>query len=245
MQSEKKEFLSRTELLLGEDGVKRLSEASVIIFGVGGVGGYALEALVRSGVEKIALVDADTVSLSNINRQIIATRDTVGRPKVEVARERALSINPDAKIRTFPIFYEEKTENEIDLSEYDYVIDAIDTVTSKLRLIENAKSAGVSIISSMGAGNKLDPTAFKVADVYKTSVCPLARVIRTELKRRGIKKLKCVYSEEPAIKAVAQNDENIPKNRHTPASLATIPSVVGLIIANEVIKDISEINKQD
>ena len=155
MQSEKKEFLSRTELLLGEDGVKRLSEASVIIFGVGGVGGYALEALVRSGVEKIALVDADTVSLSNINRQIIATRDTVGRPKVEVARERALSINPDAKIRTFPIFYEEKTENEIDLSEYDYVIDAIDTVTSKLRLIENAKSAGVSIISSMGAGNKI------------------------------------------------------------------------------------------
>ncbi|MBR5140336.1 MAG: tRNA threonylcarbamoyladenosine dehydratase [Clostridia bacterium] len=242
MQSEKKEFLSRTELLLGEDGIDRLRNARIIIFGVGGVGGYALEALVRSGVERIALVDADTVSVSNINRQIIATVNTVGMPKVEAARDRALSINPDAEITLFPIFYEEKNEKEIDLSSYDYVIDAIDTVTSKLRLIENAGSAGVPIISSMGAGNKLDPTAFKVADIYKTSVCPLARVIRTELKRRGIKRLKCVYSEELPAKAVA-NDESTPKTRHAPASLATIPSVVGLIIANEVIKDISNINK--
>lgn len=241
MSGKKGEFLSRTQLILGKEGIERLGKAKVIIFGVGGVGGYALEALVRSGVEKIALVDADTVSISNLNRQIIATQRTLGELKVEAAKDRALSINPDAKITVYPIFYEEKTENEIDLSQYDYVIDAIDTVSSKIRLIENAKAKDVPIISSMGAGNKLDPTAFKVADIHKTSVCPLARVIRTELKKRNIKNLKCVYSEELPVKAVA-NDESTNKGRHAPASLSTIPSVVGLIIANEVIKDISKIN---
>lgn len=241
MSEKKGEFLSRTQLILGKEGIERLGKAKVIIFGVGGVGGYALEALVRSGVEKIALVDADTVSISNLNRQIIATQRTLGELKVEAAKDRALSINPDAKITVYPIFYEEKTENEIDLSQYDYVIDAIDTVSSKIRLIENAKAKDVPIISSMGAGNKLDPTAFKVADIHKTSVCPLARVIRTELKKRNIKNLKCVYSEELPVKAVA-NDEGANKGRHAPASLSTIPSVVGLIIANEVIKDISKIN---
>ena len=241
MSEKKGEFLSRTQLILGKEGIERLGKAKVIIFGVGGVGGYALEALVRSGVEKIALVDADTVSISNLNRQIIATQRTLGELKVEAAKDRALSINPDAKITVYPIFYEEKTENEIDLSQYDYVIDAIDTVSSKIRLIEDAKAKDVPIISSMGAGNKLDPTAFKVADIHKTSVCPLARVIRTELKKRNIKNLKCVYSEELPVKAVA-NDEGANKGRHAPASLSTIPSVVGLIIANEVIKDISKIN---
>ena len=236
MQTRNKEALSRTELLLGNDAMKRLGDARVIIFGIGGVGGYTLEALVRSGVGSITAVDSDTVSVSNINRQIIATKKTVGRLKVDVAKERALEINPDINFTALPIFYSEETENEINLADYDYVVDAIDSVTSKIRLIVNAKNAGVPIISSMGAGNKLDPTAFKVADIYKTSVCPLARVMRTELKKRGIKKLKCVYSEETPIKAVA-DDGSAPKGRHAPGSIATIPSVVGLIIASEIIKD--------
>lgn len=227
------EWLSRTEMMLGEEAIKRLFEAKIIIFGVGGVGGYAFEALVRSGVKKITVVDSDTVSLSNINRQIIATAKTVGRLKVEVARERALDINPEAEITALPIFYSEENEGEIDLAEYDYIIDAIDSVKSKIRLIENAYNLGVQIISSMGAGNKLDPTAFKVADINKTSVCPLAKVVRTELRRRGIKKLKCVYSEEPPFKTLGEEGK-----KRIPASIATTPSAAGLIIASEVIKDI-------
>ena len=183
----KKEWLSRTEALIGEEALEKLTCAKIIIFGVGGVGGYAFEALVRSGVENIAIVDSDTVSESNLNRQIIATRTNIGRPKVEVARERALDINPEAKITVFPIFYSEETENEINLADYDYVIDAIDSVSSKLRLIENSIKCDTPIISSMGAGNKLNPSGFKVADIYKTQVCPLARAIRTELKKEELK----------------------------------------------------------
>ena len=228
----KKEWLSRTEALIGEEALDKLARARVIIFGVGGVGGYTFEALVRSGVENIAIVDSDVVSESNLNRQIIATRSNIGKLKVEVARERALDINPEAKITVFPIFYSEETENEINLSDYDYVVDAIDSVSSKLRLIENAVKCNTPIISSMGAGNKLNPSGFKVSDVYKTAVCPLARAIRTELKKRGIKKLKCVYSEEaPAT---------LTQGRRTPASIATVPSSVGLIIAAEVIRDITK-----
>lgn len=225
-----KEWLSRTEALLGENAVEKLENARIIIFGVGGVGGYAFEALVRSGIKNIAVVDSDTVSESNLNRQIIATRSTLGKLKVEAARERALDINPDAKITVYPLFYSEETENEISLGDYDYIIDAIDSVASKLRLIENAAKHGTMIISSMGAGNKLNPMGFKVADIYKTSVCPLARAIRTELKKRGIKKLKCIYSEEAPAR--------VQQGRRAPASIATVPSAAGLAIAAEVIRDI-------
>ena len=228
-----------TELLLGEDTMTKLGKARVIIFGIGGVGGYALEALVRSGIGSITCVDMDTVSASNINRQIIATEKTVGRKKVDVAMERALEINPDIEFTALPLFYTEENAQDINLADYDYVIDAIDTVKSKIALIVNAAEKGVPIISSMGTGNKLDPTKFKVSDIHKTSVCPLARVIRTELKRRGIKKLKCVYSEELPRSAVVK-DENSPKTRHSPASMATTPAVAGLIIASEVIRDLSE-----
>ena len=239
MQNQNKDALSRTELLLGEAAMKKLADAHVIIFGIGGVGGYVLEALVRSGVGKITAVDADTVSVSNINRQIIATTKNVGKLKVDAARERAAEINPDIEFTALPIFYSDENASEINLEDYDYVIDAIDTVKSKISLIVNATKKNVPIISSMGAGNKLDPTRFKVSDVYKTSVCPLARVMRTELKKQGIKKLKCVYSEEPPKKAVAA-DDNTPKTRHAPGSIATIPSVVGLILASEVISDLTK-----
>lgn len=229
---------SRTELLLGERAMTRLAATRVAIFGVGGVGGYALEALVRSGVGSIYIIDPDTVSESNINRQIIATSRTVGRYKVDVAKERAEDINPDVEITADRRFYSTENAHEIDLSTFDYIIDAIDSVSSKIELITRATAAGVPIISSMGAGNKLDPTAFKVADIYKTSVCPLARVMRTELRRRGIKKLKVVYSEEEPMKCVA-DEENPAIKRHAPGSIAFVPSVVGLIIAGEVIKDIA------
>ena len=238
MKYDKTEALSRTQLLLGEDSIHKLSKARVIIFGVGGVGGYAFEALIRSGVENLTVVDPDTVSVSNLNRQILATASTIGSLKVEVAKARALDINPSASVIPLPIFYSAENADQIDLSEYDYIIDAIDTVSSKLLLIEKANAASVPIISSMGAGGKLDPTAFRVSDIYKTSVCPLARVMRTELKKRGIKKLKVVYSEEMPTKAVV-SDENTPKTRHAPGSIATVPSTVGLIIASEVIKDLT------
>ena len=233
------EKFSRTELMLGENAIKRLGATRVAIFGVGGVGGYAAEALCRSGVGEIDLIDADTVSESNINRQIIALTSTVGRPKVEVMRERMLDINPEVKVNTHEVFYSEECTDGIDISSYDYVIDAIDTVKSKLFLIESAKRAGVRVISSMGAGNKLDPTAFEVSDIYKTSVCPLARVMRTELRKRGIKELKVVYSKEEPIHAVADGEGG----RHAPASIAFVPSVVGLIIAGEVIKDLAATNE--
>ena len=190
---------SRTELLIGKEGMERLSNSRVAVFGVGGVGGYTVEALARSGIGELDLIDNDQVALTNLNRQIIATTKTLGRDKVDVAKERVMEINPSAKVNIYKKFYLPETKEEFDFTKYDYVVDAIDTVSGKIALVEQAKEAGVPIISSMGAGNKLDPTAFRVADIYKTSVCPLAKVMRRELKKRGIRKLKVVYSEEMPI----------------------------------------------
>lgn len=240
---------SRTQLVFGKEAMYRLKGSRVAVFGVGGVGGYTVEALARSGVGAIDIIDDDKVCLTNINRQIIATTKTVGKYKVDVAKERIEEINPDCKVTAFRTFYMPETADQFDFTQYDYVVDAIDTVTGKIALIENAKKAGTPIISSMGAGNKVDPTAFEVADIYKTSVCPLARVMRYELKRRGIKKLKVVYSKEKAIPPIADEDPNgengclskadkVPGKRQVPGSTAFVPSVAGLIIAGEVIKDI-------
>lgn len=240
---------SRTQLVFGKEAMDRLKGSRVAVFGVGGVGGYAVEALARSGVGAIDIIDDDKVCLTNINRQIIATGKTVGKYKVDVAKERIEEINPDCKVTAFRTFYMPETADRFDFTQYDYVIDAIDTVTGKIALIENAKKAGTPIISSMGAGNKVDPTAFEVADIYKTSVCPLARVMRYELKRRGIKKLKVVYSKEKPIPPIDDEDPNgengclskadkVPGKRQVPGSTAFVPSVAGLIIAGEVIKDI-------
>lgn len=243
------EQFSRTELLIGIDGMEKLQNARVAVFGVGGVGGYVVEALARSGVGTLDIVDADKVCLSNLNRQIIATHKTIGKYKVDAAKERILEINPDAVVNAHACFYLPETAGQFDFSEYDYVVDAIDTVTGKIELVMQADKAGTPIISSMGAGNKMDPTAFLVADIYKTNVCPLAKVMRRELKKRGIKKLKVVYSEEKPITpmAVTQTEQesmdtdNVregAKRRQTPGSNAFVPSVVGLIIAGEVIKDL-------
>ena len=232
------EMFSRTELLLGNDAMQILKNSHVAIFGVGGVGGYALEALTRSGVGAIDIIDNDTVSISNLNRQIIATSDTVGMPKVEVAKARALSINSDVKITAFNIFYSPETESNFDFSKYDYVIDAIDTVTGKISLVMQCEKSRTPIISSMGAGNKLDPCAFEVSDIFRTSVCPLAKVMRKELKDRGVRKLKVVYSKEVPIKPQATVSEIVPGKKQTPGSVSFVPSVVGLIIAGEVIKDL-------
>ena len=229
---------SRTELLLGKENMDRLRNARVAIFGIGGVGGHTVEALARSGVGTLDLIDNDTVSLTNINRQIIALQSTVGRDKVEVAKERVLDINPKAVVNIYKTFYLPETADQFDFTKYDYVVDAIDTVTGKLQLVEEAKKAGVPIISSMGAGNKLDPTAFEVADISKTSVCPLAKVMRRELKKRGIDHLKVVYSKEKAITPMGELEEDVQK-RQIPGSNAFVPSVVGLIIAGEVIKDLT------
>ena len=230
---------ARTRLLLGDDGISRLAAARVAVFGVGGVGGYAAEALARSGVGTLDLIDSDTVALSNLNRQIIATHSTVGMFKVDAAAARIKDINPDAVVHTYKVFYTPETEDMFDFADYDYIIDAIDTVTGKIALVMNAQASGVPIISSMGAGNKLDPTAFEVADIYKTSVCPLARVMRRELKKRGVKRLKVVYSkEEPLVPAAS--DESLPEGkRQIPGSVAFVPSVAGLIIAGEVVMDIA------
>ena len=213
----------------------RILASRVIVFGIGGVGGHAAEALARAGVGSIDLVDDDVVSVSNLNRQAVALTSTLGKPKVEVMRDRILDINPDCKARAIRAFYSSDNKDEFDLAEYDYVIDAIDSVSSKLLLIEKANAARVKIISSMGAGNKLDPTRFEVADIYKTSVCPLARVLRSELRKRHIDSLKVVYSKEEPMRAVASEEEG----RHAPGSVPFVPSVVGLIIAGEVIKDIA------
>lgn len=229
------EELSRTEMLLGKDTVEILKTKKVIVFGVGGVGGYVCEALARTGIGHIGLVDNDTVSLSNINRQIIALHSTVGKSKVEVMKERIMDINPEIAVKTYNMFFTPENSNEIDLSKYDYVVDAIDTVSGKIELAVLCQGAKIPIISSMGAGNKLDPTAFKVSDIYKTSVCPLARVMRTELKKRGIKKLKVVYSEE---KPISRETDEGQKGKRIPASIAFVPSVAGLIVASEVIKDL-------
>lgn len=228
---------SRTRLLLGDDAIERLAESRVAVFGVGGVGGYAAEALARSGVGTIDLIDSDRVCITNINRQIIATDRTVGKYKVDAAAERIREINPNAVINLHRIFYLPETAEEFDFTLYDYIIDAVDTVTAKLELAVRAYEASTPIISSMGAGNKLDPTAFEVADIYKTSVCPLARVMRRELKKRGIPSLKVVYSKEEAIKPLDAGSDDSTK-RQTPGSVAFVPSVAGLICAGEVIRDL-------
>ena len=233
---------SRTELLFGKEAMEKLAASRVAVFGVGGVGGYAVEALARSGVGSLDLIDDDKVCLTNINRQIYATRKTVGKYKVDVAAERIADINPDAVVKTYKTFFMPETADSFDFSQFDYVIDAIDTVTGKIELVMRAQAAGTPIISSMGAGNKLDPTAFEVADIYKTSVCPLARVMRTELKRRGIKKLKVVYSKEKPLTPIESEEQSgETSRRQVPGSTAFVPSTVGLIIAGEVIKDITGI----
>jgi tRNA A37 threonylcarbamoyladenosine dehydratase len=245
---------SRTELLFGKDAMETLSNARVAVFGVGGVGGYAVEALARSGVGTIDLIDDDKVCLTNLNRQIIATRKTVGKYKVDVMKERILDINPDAVVNVHKCFFLPETKEEFDFSQYSYIIDAVDTVTAKIQLVIEAENAGIPIISSMGAGNKLNPAEFEVADIYKTSVCPLAKVMRRELKKRNIKKLKVVYSKEKPIRPI--NDMAIScrencicppgaahkctERRAIPGSTAFVPSVVGLIIASEVIKNLTE-----
>ena len=233
----------RTEMLLGADAMDKLKNAYVAVFGIGGVGGYVVEALARSGVGKFDLIDNDTVALSNINRQIIATHSTVGKYKVDVMKERILDINPKAEVTVHKCFYLPENADEFDFTKYSYIVDAIDTVTAKLELIVRAKEAGVPIISSMGTGNKLDPTQLEVTDIYKTSVCPLARVMRTELKKRGIQKLKVVYSKEQPMKVQKKdtekiNSENTGRIKDVPGSVAFVPSVAGLIIAGVVMNDI-------
>ena len=230
-----KEENSRTAYVLGDDAIEKLAGARVAVFGVGGVGGFVCESLARSGIGSIDLFDKDSVSLSNINRQIIALHSTVGRPKVEVMKERILDINPDCQVNTYEVFYLPENADDFDLSCYDYIVDAIDTVSAKLEIISRAKALGIKVISAMGAGNKTDPTSFKVADIYKTEGCPLARVMRRELKKRGIGKLKVVYSPEEPIKSPYFDSES---GKNLPGSLSFVPSVMGLIISGEVIKDI-------
>ena len=244
---------SRTQLLIGKDNMDRLKNARVAVFGIGGVGGYTVEALARSGVGTLDLIDDDKVCLTNLNRQIFATRKTIGKYKVDVAKERILDINPDAVVNTYKTFFMPDTAEQFDFSQYDYVVDAIDTVTGKIQLVMQAQESGVPIISSMGAGNKMDATAFEVADIYKTSVCPLAKVMRRELKKRGIKKLKVVYSKEKPLTPIDDmeiscknhcvcppgTERSCTQRRQIPGSNAFVPSVVGLIIAGEIIKDLT------
>ena len=244
---------SRTELLLGKEAMDKLQNSRVAVFGIGGVGGYVCEALVRSGIGAFDLIDDDKVCLTNLNRQIIATKKTVGQYKTEVMRDRILEINPKAEVIIHNCFYLPENADDFDFSEYDYVVDAVDTVTAKLELIMRAKESGTPVISSMGAGNKLDASAFRVADIYKTKVCPLAKVMRNELKKRGVKKLKVVYSEEQPIRPVEDMaiscrshcicppgaKHKCTERRDIPGSVAFVPSVVGLIIAGEVVKDLT------
>ena len=233
----------RTEMLLGKAAMEKLAHSRVAVFGVGGVGGYVAEALVRSGIGCIDLIDHDRVSLTNLNRQIIATQKTVGRYKVDVMKERILEINPDAVVHTDPCFFLPENSGDFDFSLYSYVVDAVDTVTAKIELAQKAERTGVPVISSMGAGNKLDPTAFEVADIYQTSVCPLAKVMRRELKKRGVAKLKVVYSKETPLQpqevCLPQGEHMSAGRRALPGSVAFVPSVAGLIIAGEVIKDLA------
>lgn len=243
---------SRTELLLGKDGIEKLASSRVAIFGIGGVGGYTVEALARSGVGTFDLIDDDKICITNINRQIYALRSTVGKYKVDVAKDRILDINPNAIVNTYKTFYTPETADEFDFSQYDYVVDAIDTVVGKLKIVEKAKEAKIPVISSMGAGNKMNPALFEVTDIFKTSVCPLAKVMRQELKKRKIRKLKVVYSKEIPIKPNDDIEISCKKHcvcppgtvrkctarRQIPGSNAFVPSVVGLIIAGEVVKDL-------
>ncbi len=241
---------SRTERLLGRENMERLKNAKVAVFGIGGVGGYTVEALARSGVGTLILVDHDRVSLTNINRQIYATHKTIGQYKVDVAEERILDINPAANVVKYQTFYTPETAAQFDFSEYDYVVDAIDTVTGKIELVSRAQAAATPIISSMGAGNKLDPTAFRVADIYETSVCPLAKVMRRELKKRGIPRLKVVYSQEKPLAPIEDTTDACPADddppsaarRQVPGSTAFVPSVAGLILAGEVIRDLTRLS---
>lgn len=233
---------SRTELLLGREGMERLARARVAVFGLGGVGGYVVEALARSGVGALDLIDSDRLSLTNLNRQILATHGTLGQYKADAARERVLAINPSASVGARRVFYGPDTAGDFDFAGYDYVVDAIDTVTGKLLLIQQALEAGTPVISCMGAGNKLDPSAFRVADIYETSVCPLARVMRKELKRRGVRRLKVVYSREPPMEpegALYQESLAGEVRRQVPGSSAFVPAAAGLILAGEVVRDLA------
>lgn len=232
---------SRTQLLLGKQAMEKLKNARVAVFGLGGVGGYVVEALARSGVGEIELIDHDDISLTNLNRQILATQNTLGMPKAEAAAQRAKAINPHIQAVARQVFYTPETAHQFDFTRYDYVVDAIDTVTGKLMLIKAAKEANTPIISSMGTGNKLDATAFRVADIYDTSVCPLARIMRKECRKRGINSLKVVYSEEEPLSPTLSDGEKeeMPEGRRAlPGSVAFVPAVAGLIIAGEVIKDL-------
>lgn len=242
---------SRTGLLVGEEVLKKFKNAKVAVFGVGGVGGYVAEALARSGVGKLVLIDNDTVSVSNINRQIIALHSTIGRYKTEVMKERILDINPEACVEVHNCFFLPENADLFDFSAFDYVVDAVDTVTAKIEIIMRAKAAGVPVISAMGAGNKLDATKFEITDIYKTKSCPLAKVMRKELRTRGVESLKVLYSTEPAIKPCEQHGESDAKDgeqsgerqstrRSTPGSIAYVPSVAGLLLAGEVLKDIAQ-----
>ncbi|MBQ8881667.1 MAG: tRNA threonylcarbamoyladenosine dehydratase [Oscillospiraceae bacterium] len=230
---------SRTRLLLGDAAMEKLKNAKVAVFGLGGVGGYVVEALARSGVGALVLVDHDTVSLTNSNRQILATQNTIGMDKVEAAAQRVAAIDPTIQVTPKKRFFLPETAAEFDFSEYTYVVDAIDTVTGKLMLAQAAQNAGVPIISCMGTGNKLDPTAFRVADIAETAVCPLARIIRKECKKRGIRKLKVVYSTEAPIKCVPEDLSELPEGRNAlPGSVCFVPAAAGMVIAGEVVKDI-------
>ncbi len=233
----------RTGLLLGEDGLRRLAEARVAVFGIGGVGGHAVEALARSGVGRLDLVDKDTVSVSNINRQIIATTRTVGKYKTQVMRERILEINPQAEVITHDCFFLPETAEDFIFRDYDYVVDAVDTVTAKIALVLAAKEAGTPVISCMGAGNKLDASRFEVADIYETSVCPLAKVMRRELRKRGVDRLKVVYSREEPLRPLSGDEETGQENggrtRAVPGSVAFVPAAAGLILAGAVVRDIA------
>ena len=248
---------SRTELLIGKEALERLSKAHVAVFGIGGVGGYVVEALVRSGIGIFDLIDDDKVCLTNLNRQIIATRDTIGRHKVEVMRERILSINPDAEVTTHRCFYLPENAQDFDFSSYDYVVDAVDTVTAKLEIVMRAKESNIPVISCMGVGNKLNPTQLEIADIYKTSVCPLAKVMRRELRKRGVDKLKVLYSKEEPITPLDDSEDTCREHcvcppgttrkctqrRAIPGSISFVPSAAGLIIASEVVKDLAGINR--
>ncbi len=235
---------SRTELLIGREGVEKLHNAKVAIFGIGGVGTFVVEGLVRAGVGSFVLVDNDKISLTNLNRQLIATRNTIGKYKVDVMKERILEINPNARVETYKEFYMPNSKQEIIDKTLDYVVDSIDTVTAKIELVINCNKLGIPIISSMGTGNKLDPSRFEIADIYKTSVCPLAKVMRTELRKRGIKKLKVIYSKEEPIKYkieesnIEMSQEQAQVKRQVPGSISFVPSVAGLMISGEVIKDL-------
>ena len=250
---------SRSQLLLGAKAMEKLKAATVAVFGVGGVGSYAVEALARGGIGGIALFDDDRVCLTNLNRQLIATRETVGKPKVEAMRDHILSINPDCQVELFPCFYTPANADDFDLSAYSYVVDAVDTVSAKLELISRCKTAGVPVISCMGAGNKLDPTKFEVADIYKTSVCPLARVMRHECRARGIESLKVVYSKEPPLEPIDDStvscrshcvcppgtQRKCAARRAIPGSVSFVPPVAGFILAGEVIKDLAGVTDEE